>query len=121
MVTLSFQLLVVYILPEMPSEGSGTRMGAGMLAEDVPTSVLPFVPARGPDPGATRHRHAVLGCGVGRDGFGRQTRRSVVQHCRASGVCLPGRMGVSYAHLARTRWYASGRNYLQERRPHRNR
>lgn len=112
MVTLSFQLLVVYILSEMPSEGSGTRMGAGMLAEDVPTPILPFVPARSPDPGATRHRHVVLGCGASRDGFGSQTGWAVVQHRNASSVCLPGRMGVSYAHLARTRWYAPGRNCL---------
>jgi len=96
-------------------------MGARMLAEDVPTSVLPFVPARGPDSGATRHRRAVLGCGAGRDGCGGQTGRAVIQHRRASGVCLPGWMGVSHAHLARTRWYASGWSCLQERRPHRNR
>jgi len=96
-------------------------MGAEMLAEDVPTSLLPFVPARSPDPGATHHRHAVLGCGADRDGFSRQTGRAVVQHRRASGVCLPGWMGVSHVHLARTCWYASGRDYIQERRPYRNR
>lgn len=118
MVTLSFQLLVVYILSEMPSEGSGTWMGARMLVEDVPTPVLPFISARGSNPGATRHCHAVLGCGAGRGGFGRQTRRAVVQYSRASGVCVPGWMGVSHAHLARTRWNASGRNCLQERRSH---
>jgi len=93
-------------------------MGTGVLAEDLPTSVLSFVPARGPDPGTTRYRRAVLGCGSGRDGLGCQTRRAVVQHRRASGVCVSGWMGVSYAHLARTRRNASGRNRLQERRSH---
>jgi len=62
----------------MPSEGSGTRMGAGVLDEDLSTPVLSFVQARGPDPGTTCYRHAALGCGAGSDGFGCQTRRAVV-------------------------------------------
>jgi hypothetical protein len=118
MVSLSFQLLVVHILSEMPSEGSGARMGAGMLAEDVPASVLPVVPARGPDPRTARHRRALLGRGADRNGLGRQTGRTTVQHRRAGGVRVPGRMGVPHAHLARTRRHAPGRHRLQERRSH---
>lgn len=93
-------------------------MGAGVLVEDVPTSILPFVSARGPDPCTTRHCHAVLGCGAGRDGCGRQAGWAAVQHRRASGVCVSRWMGVPHAHLARTCWNASGRDRLQERRSH---
>jgi len=111
---------VLYILSEAPSEGSGTRTEDGVFAEDVLTSVLSFVSARGPDLGATRYCPAALGCGGGRGGLGCQTRRTVVQHRRASGACISGRMCVPHAHLARTRWDASGRNRLQERRSHKH-
>lgn len=110
--------MVVYILFEMPSEGSRARMGAGMLAEDLPAPILPVVPARGSDPCAARHRHALLGRSASRNGFGRQTGRATVQHRRVSGVRVPGRMGVPHAHLTCARRHAPGRNRLQERRPH---
>jgi len=103
----------------MPSEGSGTWMETGTL-EDVPTPVLSFVPERGPDPGVTYYRLVVLGCGDGRVRFGCRTRRAVVQHRPASGVCVSGWMCFPHAYLARTCRNASGRNHLQERRVHKH-
>jgi len=110
--------MVVFILFEMPSEGSRARMGAEMLAEDLPAPILPVVPACSPDPCAARHRRALLGRSVSHNGFGRQTGRPTVQHRRVSGVRVLGRMGVPHAHLTCTRWHALGRNFLQERRSH---
>lgn len=93
-------------------------MGAQVLVEGVPTSVLPVVPACGPYPGAARYRTAVLGRGGGRNGAGRQARRSAVQHRRAGGGRVPGRLGVPYVHAARARWHAVGRHGVSERRTH---
>lgn len=118
---LSFQLLVVHIVSEMPAEGSGSRMGAGMLAKDLPASVLSVIPACGPAYGSAHHRRSVLGRSAGRDGTGRQTGRAAVQHRYASGVRVPWRMGVPHAYLARSRRHAPGRHGLQERRSHQHR
>jgi len=105
----------------MSPEGSGTRMGAQVLAIDVSPSVLSVVPARGPHPGAARHRAAVLGRSVRRDRRGRQAGRATVQHRRAGRLRVPGRMVVPHAHAARARRHAPGRHGLQERRPHTHR
>lgn len=69
---------MVRVLPEVPSEGGGPGMGAALLVQGVPTPVLPVVPARGPHPGAARHRRPVLGRGDRRDRRGGLAGRSAV-------------------------------------------
>lgn len=105
----------------MPSEGSGTRMGAQVLALVVSPSVLSVVPARGTDPVAARYRAAVLGRSVRRDRGGRQTGGTTVQHRRAGRLRLLGRMVVPHAHVTRARRHAIGRHVLQEPRRHTHR
>lgn len=112
---------MVHILFEMPEEGSGTRMGAEVLAHDVSPSVLSVVPARGPDHGTAHHRPAVLGRSVRRDRDGRSAGRATVQHRRSGGFRVPGWMGVSHAHVACARRHATGRHVLPEPRSHPNR
>lgn len=105
----------------MPPEGSGTRLGAQVLVVDVPASVLSVVQARGPDPGATPYRDAVLGRGVRRDRRRRQAGRAAVQHRRAGRLRVPGRMVVPHAHAARARRHAPRWHVLQEPRHHTHR
>lgn len=110
--------MVVHILFEMPQEGSWSRMGAQLLVRDVSSPVLPVVPARSPDPGSAHNRVTVLGRSFSRDGQWRETGRANVQHCRAGGFRILGRMGFSHAHVARTRRHALGRHSLPEHRTH---
>lgn len=115
---LSFQLLVVHVLFEMPEKRSGARMGAQKLVHRIPPSVLPVVPARGPHPGAAHDRPAVLGRRVRRGEGRRRAGRAAVQHRRARGRRVPGRMGLPDANAARARRHALCRHGLQERRSH---
>lgn len=109
------QFVVVRVLPKVPEEGGGTGMGTQKLVQDIPAPVLAIVPARGSHTGTARHRPLAVGCRVRHNGTGRKARRTAVQHCHLSCVCVPGRMGFPHAHPARSRRYAAGRHVLPER------
>lgn len=89
-----------------------------MLVKYVPASVLPVVPARGPDPGASLNRSAHLGSGILCDGCGRDAGRTVIQHRHAGDGRLPRRMGLSHAHTARACRHALRRHGLPKCRSH---
>lgn len=89
-----------------------------MLVQLVPASVLPVVPARGPNPGAALNRFAHLGRSVLCDGSGRDAGRTIIQHRHAGDSRVPGRMGLSHAHTARARRHALRRHGLPKRRSH---
>lgn len=101
---------------EMSSERSGTWMGAQVLAQGVPASVLSVISALGPDPGADRDCVVVLGRSIFRDGTGRQAWWTSVQHRRAGRFRVHGWMGVPHVYVARARRYATSRHTFPQRR-----
>lgn len=89
------QVLVVWAVHKMSPERGRPRVGAPVLAQSMPTPLLPIVPSRGPHFGPPDHRPAGVGRGLLYHGGGCGPRRPVVQYCAAQYLRSPGRMAVS--------------------------